>query len=95
MTRVALMIESDGGFKFSKMIEIPVTPRKGEKVDLGVVVFGLKASKANRARIKDVFQTVNGQGKVLETAILFDADLVSDEVLNAAIAEYRKTHPKD
>lgn len=95
MPRVALMIESDGGFEFRRGgVEIPVTPRKGVKVDLGIL-FGLKPSTSNRAKIKDVFQTVNGQGKVLETAVLFDADNVSDEVMAAAIAEYNRMNQED
>lgn len=95
MPRVALMIESDGGFEFRRGgVEISVNPRKGANVDLGLI-FGLKPSKANRAKIKDVFQTVNGQGKVLETAVLFDADTVSDEVMAAAVAEYNRMNQED
>jgi hypothetical protein len=95
MTRVALMIESDGGFKFGRIVEMPGTPRKGAKVDLGPF-FGLKPARANRATISSIFQTVNGQGKVLETAVLFDADDdVSDEIMAEAIKEYNRLNPKD
>lgn len=95
MTRVALIIESSGGFKFSRGgVEIPGAPRKGAKVDLGIL-FGLKPSAVNRAKISSVFRTVNGQGKVLETAVLFNADDVSDEVMAEAIKEYNRLNPED
>lgn len=92
MYRVTLRIESATGFSFTRGgVTIPATPRKGSHVDLGIL-FNLKPSASNRAKISSVFRTVNGMGKTIETAILFDADNVSDEVMEA-IRTYRERNP--
>lgn len=93
MNRVTLRIESETGFTFTRGgIEIPVTPRRGAKVDLGIL-FGLKPSIANRAKISSVIRTTNGVGKTIEVAILID-EVLTDEVMDA-IRTYREQNPDD
>lgn len=93
MHRVVLRIETEMGFTFARGgVEIPVAPRKGAKVDLGVL-FGLKPDAANRAKISSVIRTTNGMGKTLEVAILIE-ESPSDEVMEA-IYKYQDQNSDD
>lgn len=91
MHRVTLRIESSTGFTFTRGgVTIPVAPRRGAKVDLGIL-FGLKPSTANRTKISSVIRTTNGVGKTIEVAILIE-EVLTDEVMEA-IQTYREQNP--
>lgn len=93
MNRVTLRIESETGFTFTRAgVSIPAEPRRGAKVDLGIL-FGLKPSTANRAKISSVIRTTNGVGKTIEVAILID-EVLTDEVMDA-IRKYQEQNPED
>jgi hypothetical protein len=93
MHRVTLRIETEMGFTFARGgVEIPVDPRRGAKVDLGIL-FGLKPSADNRAKISSVIRTTNGVGKTIEVAILIEED-PTDAVMEA-IYKYQDQNSND